>query len=161
MVYIFIGSCPLAWKYMDIGRLPEPLVNALAHALTVLPMGTLSNRQRRQNRWEDQEFNRRISGWGGGGGGGGNWGGRYHGKDDSAVEWPLTEQEGISLKETKRPFTYFGLKKIYLISNNILITEQLGRAANKITYISTARILHKWHHKHQFGRQLGEYKRNL
>ena len=80
---------------------------------------------------------------GGGGGGGGKLGGRYHGKDDSAVEWPLTEQEGISLKETKRPFTYFGLKKIYLISNNILITEQLGRAANKITYISTARILHK------------------
>ena len=36
-----------------------------------------------------------------------------------------------------------GLNKIYFISNSTLTAEQLGGATSKITYISTARMLHK------------------
>ena len=47
---------------------------------------------------------------------------------------------------------FVGLNKIYFICNNTLTTEQLGRATTKIAYISTARSLHKWRHKHQLYR---------
>ena len=45
---------------------------------------------------------------------------------------------------------FVGFNKVHFIRNNTLTTEQLGRATTKTAYISTARILHKWRHKHQF-----------
>ena len=51
-------------------------------------------------------------------------------------------------------------KKMYFIDYNTLTTEQLGRATSKNTYISTARSLYKWRHKHQSFVLRAEFRRS-
>ena len=50
---------------------------------------------------------------------------------------------------------WFKLNLFHIIIDT-LTTQQLGRVTINNTF--TARILQKWHHKHQFDRQQGEHK---